>query len=268
MSRIRECQHPTPKRRAALATRRDAQCSPSIASAVAAAGTRTASLVAVPRASSKTRIAATAPRPETVYLDLAQLLLQSDSATVGTLSEQAVHDTLSDVWLRAEERFILRVPKTTDTGHAAVLQHTMAQLTQLARNRGCELEWVEDVTVTLPSHPGSDPIPEPSTSSDPGPTPDPSRFGDGACPDEPPTLSSLKRLLQTTHLQCFHLHLPPVARAAGKGLPTARRAVDEGRKQASDPHSADLYAKPLEAEQVMQVLRLVQLQRGQEVQMS
>ncbi|KAJ9511461.1 hypothetical protein QJQ45_029876, partial [Haematococcus lacustris] len=539
-----------------------------------------------------------------VYLDLAQLLLQSDSAAVGTLDEQAVHDTLSDVWLRAEEHFILRVPKTSDTGHAAVLQGTMAQLTQLARNRGCELEWVEDVTATLPSNQGSDPIPEPSTSSDPGPTstadsdnshgsevgpgpsyppssplppsapapatetsnacgaivasagnnpssstahdrsldsahdidcgpshdhspnpepctcpghssssdpgptpdpastpdaapspgpapnpepssssdpgptpdpastldaapspgpapnpepssssdpgptpdpastpdaapspgpapnpepssssdpgptpdpastpdaapspgpapnpepssssdpgptpdpastldaapspgpapnpepssssdpgptpdpastpdaapspgpapnpepssssdpgptpdpastldaapspgpapnpepssssdpgptpdpastpdaapspgpapnpepssssdpgptPDLSPFSDNANPDESPTLSSLKRLLQTTtHLHCFHLHLPPAARAAGKGLPTARRAVDEGRKQASDPHSADLYAKPLEAEQVMQVLRLVQLQRGQEVQM-
>ncbi|GFH09727.1 hypothetical protein HaLaN_04922 [Haematococcus lacustris] len=74
-----------------------------------------------------------------MYLDLAQLLLQIDSATVGTLDEQAVHDTLSDVWLRAEEQFILRVPKTSDISHAAVLQGTMAQLTQLARNRSCEL---------------------------------------------------------------------------------------------------------------------------------
>ncbi|KAL6758533.1 P-loop containing nucleoside triphosphate hydrolase protein [Haematococcus lacustris] len=228
----------------------------------------TTSLVAVPRASSQTRIAATAPRPAAVYLDLAQLLLQIDSATVGALDEQAVHDTLSDVWLRAEEQFILRVPKTTDTGHAAVLQGTMAQLTQLARNRGCELEWVEDFTITRPSHSGSDPIPDTSSSFDPGPTPDPSPFSDNVNPDEPPTLLSFICLLLTTsHFHCFHLHLPPAARAAGKGLPTARRAVDQQREKASEPHSADLYAKPLQAEQVMQVLRQVQLQRGQEVQM-
>ncbi|KAJ9511099.1 hypothetical protein QJQ45_013149 [Haematococcus lacustris] len=230
-----------------------------------------------------------------MYLDLAQLLLQSDSASPGKLDVQAVHDTLSDVWLRAEEQFIVRVPKTSDIRHAAVLHATMARLTQLASSRGCELERVEDVTATLPSHPGSNPTPdpssssdpgptpdpastpdtalspcltpnpEPSSSSDPGPTPDPSSSSDDANPDESPTLLSLMcLLLTTTDLQCFHLHLPPAARAAGKGLPTATRAVDEGRGQASDPHSADLYAKPLEAEQVMQVLRLVQLQRGQE----
>ncbi|KAJ9511268.1 hypothetical protein QJQ45_017139, partial [Haematococcus lacustris] len=187
---------------------------------------------------------------------------------------------------------------TSDIRHAAVLHATMARLTQLASSRGCELERVEDVTATLPSHPGSNPTPdpssssdpgptpdpastpdtalspcltpnpEPSSSSDPGPTPDPSSSSDDANPDESPTLLSLMcLLLTTTDLQCFHLRLAPAARAAGKGLPTATRAVDEGRGQASDPHSADLYAKPLEAEQVMQVLRLVQLQRGQEVQM-
>ncbi|KAL6758523.1 hypothetical protein V8C86DRAFT_1468342 [Haematococcus lacustris] len=263
---------------------------------------RATSLVAVPRARpfhvTGTRASATDPRPATVYLDLAQLLLQSDSASPGKLDVQAVHDTLSDVWLRAEEQFIVRVPKTSDIRHAAVLHATMARLTQLASSRGCELERVEDVTATLPSHPGSNPTPdpssssdpgptpdpastpdtalspcltpnpEPSSSSDPGPTPDPSSSSDDANPDESPTLLSLMcLLLTTTDLQCFHLHLPPAARAAGKGLPTATRAVDEGRGQASDPHSADLYAKPLEAEQVMQVLRLVQLQRGQEVQM-
>ncbi|KAL6758538.1 hypothetical protein V8C86DRAFT_1468919 [Haematococcus lacustris] len=115
--------------------------------------------------------------------------------------------------------------------------------------------------------PGPTPIPEPSATSNYAPNPDPSPSGDGACPSEPPTFSSLRHLLQTTtHLHCFHLHLPPAARAAGKGLPTLRRAVDRNREQASDPHSADLYAKPLEAEQVMQVLRRVQLQLGQEVQ--
>ncbi|GFH07031.1 hypothetical protein HaLaN_01772 [Haematococcus lacustris] len=137
-----------------------------------------------------------------VYIDLARLLADSATAAAGALNASAVHDALSDVWLLAEEDIILRLPKTSDAAHTAVLKDVLAQVTSSARHRGIVM-----------------------------------------------------RLLQTaTQLRCFRLHLPPAARAAGKGLPPSSIPTGQAVAAAGDvlPPGADLYCGALGAEEVLQ----------------
>ncbi|KAL6765973.1 hypothetical protein V8C86DRAFT_3082508 [Haematococcus lacustris] len=223
-------------------------------------------------------VTVTVHRPATVYIDLSRLLADSATAAAGALNASAVHDALSDVWLLAEEDIILRLPKTSDAAHTAVLKDVLAQVTSSARHRGIVIDPLPDET--LPAKPVSRPaLANGSAGSKSGrvqistasPRSAPATpLGPSAAESGPPTQASLRRLLQTaTQLRRFRLHLPPAARAAGKGLPPSSTPAGQPVAAAGDvlPPGADLYCGALGAEEVLQVLRRVQLAPGQEVQL-